>query len=63
MRTALLIMGIVSGALAVFVGWNAIPTEGVLLGIVWGLGFGLANWLVFYVAYKFFKWSRGGSKD
>lgn len=59
MRSALLIMGIVSGALAVFVGWNAIQTQGVLMGVAWGLGFGVANWLIFFVAFKFFKWSRG----
>lgn len=60
MRTALIVMGVVSGALAVFVGWNAVQTQGVLQGILWGLGFGVANWLVFFIAYRFFKWSRGG---
>ncbi len=59
MRSALIIMAVVSVGLAVFVAWNAIPVQGVLMGIVWGLIFGGANWLVFFGAYKFFKWTRG----
>ena len=60
MRIALIIMGIVSAGLAIFIGWNAIQTQGLIEGIAWGLGFGLANWVIFYIAYRFFKWSRGG---
>ncbi len=60
MRSALIIMGVVSAGLAIFVGWNAIQTQGVLMGIVWGLIFGAANWLVFLIAFLFFRWSRGG---
>lgn len=60
MRTALIVMGVVSAGLAIFVAWNAIQTQGVLMGIVWGLIFGAANWLVFLIAFLFFRWSRGG---
>lgn len=60
MRTALIIMGVVSAGLAIFVAWTAIQTQGVLMGIVWGLIFGAANWAVFLIAFLFFRWSRGG---
>ena len=60
MRTALIIMGVVSAGLAIFVAWTAIQTQGLLMGIVWGLIFGAANWVVFLIAFLFFRWSRGG---
>lgn len=60
MRTALIVMGVVSAGLAVFVGWNAVQTQGVLMGVVWGLIFGAANWVVFFIAFLFFRWSRRG---
>lgn len=60
MRTALIVMGVVSAGLAIFVAWNGIQTQGVVMGIVWGVIFGAANWLVFFIAFLFFRWSRGG---
>lgn len=60
MRTALIVMGVVSAGLAIFVGWTAIQTQGVLMGIVWGLIFGAANWVVFVIAFMFFRWTRRG---
>jgi uncharacterized membrane-anchored protein len=59
MRSALITMGVISLALAAFIAWNAVPTSGILKGSAVGGLFGLASWLVFYGAYRFFKWSRG----
>ena len=60
MRAGLIVMGVVSAGLAILVAWNGIQTQGLLMGIVWGLIFGAANWLVFFIAFMFFRWSRGG---
>lgn len=60
MRSALTVMGVVSAGLALFVAWTAIESQGVLMGIVWGLIFGAAIWIVFLIAFLFFRWSRGG---
>lgn len=59
MRSALIVMGVVSAGLAIWVAWNAIPSQGTLMGILWGLIFGAANWAVFFIAFMFFRWSRG----
>lgn len=60
MRSALIAMGVVSSGLALFVAWTAIESQGLLMGIVWGLIFGAAIWVVFLIAFLFFRWSRGG---
>ena len=60
MRSAMIVMGVVSAGLALFVAWTAIESQGVLMGIVWGLIFGAGIWIVFLIAFLFFRWSRGG---
>lgn len=58
-RSGLLVMGLVSVALAVFMGWQIYPAEGLGSAILWGLGFAAAIWAVFGVSLAFNTWVRG----
>jgi hypothetical protein len=58
-RTGLVAMGILSLALAGFMTWQLIPSEGVLRAILWGLGFAAAIWGVFFLSYLFNTRVRG----
>lgn len=57
-RTGLIAMGVLSLVLAAFMAWQLIPSEGVLGGILWGLGFAVAIWGVFFLSYAFNTWVR-----
>jgi len=59
MRTGLIVMALVSVALAVWIAWNAVPTQGTVNGILWGIGFGAAVWVVFLIALTFNRFVRG----
>ena len=58
-KTGLIVVGLVSLALAVFVAWTTAPGLGWGTAILLGLGFGLAMWGVFALAFGFNKWIRG----
>lgn len=47
-RTGLIVMTILSLALAVYTGWQLIPSQGVVKAVLWGLGAGVAIWAVFF---------------
>lgn len=58
-KTGLIIIGLVSLALATFIIWTMSPALGLGMAIIWGLGFGIAMWGVFALALGFNKWIRG----
>jgi sterol desaturase/sphingolipid hydroxylase (fatty acid hydroxylase superfamily) len=63
MRTALILMAIVSLGMAVLTAYNTIPSVGVWEGILWGLAFGGSLWLIFLVALLFHRFMRRGSNQ
>ena len=48
MRTGLIVITVVSIGMAVLTAWNAVKTQGMFEGILWGLGFGAAVWGAFF---------------
>ena len=58
MRTGLIVITIVSIGMAVFMGLPAYQAMG-LEGILWGLGFGVAIWVIFFGALLFNRFFRG----
>ncbi len=48
MRGGMVVMAIVSLALAVLIAWQVIPNNGWLEGIGWGLLFGALIWVIFF---------------
>lgn len=58
MRTGLIVITIVSIGMAIFMGWPAYQALGVE-GILWGLGFGVAIWIIFFGALYFNRLFRG----
>ena len=58
-RTGLIIMSLVSLALAIFITWTLSPALGLGEALLWGLGFGAAMWGVFALALAFNKRIRG----
>lgn len=58
-RNGFIYIGILSVALAVFTGWQLYPSEGLSRSIMFGLGFGVAIWIVFGVSLTFGEWMRG----
>jgi hypothetical protein len=48
MRGGMIIMAIVSLALAVLIAWQVMPSNGWLEGIGWGLLFGAMIWAIFF---------------
>ena len=48
MRGGMIIMAIVSLALAVLIAWQVIPNNGWLEGIGWGLFYGALIWAIFF---------------
>ena len=59
MRTGLIVMAVVSIGMGGLTAWSAVQTQGTLKGILWGLGFGAAVWVVFAVALMFNRVMRG----
>ena len=47
-RTALIIVAIISAAIAVLTAWQLIPSKGWLGGILWGLLYGALVWAMFF---------------
>jgi hypothetical protein len=59
-RTGRIIMIIGSLALVAYMTYQLEPPLGLAEALLWGLGFGLAMWTVFIIAYFFNKWLRRG---
>lgn len=51
-------MLVLSLVLAGFIVWQLYPSEGLLRSLLWGLGFGIAIWAVFYLSFAFNTWVR-----
>jgi hypothetical protein len=47
-RTALIILAIISAAIAVLTAWQLIPSKGWAEGILWGLLYGALVWAMFF---------------
>jgi hypothetical protein len=47
-RTALIILAIISAAIAVLTAWQLIPSKGWVEGILWGLLYGALVWAMFF---------------
>jgi hypothetical protein len=58
MRTGLIVISIVSIGMAIFMGWPAYQAMGIE-GILWGLGFGAAIWVIFFGAMYLNRLFRG----
>lgn len=58
MKTGLIVITIVSIGMAIFMGWPAYQAMGAE-GILWGLGFGAAIWVIFFGALYFNRLFRG----
>lgn len=57
-RTGLIVMTLMSLALAIYIIWQLYPVLG-MEAFLWGLGFGLSTWIVFALFYVFNTWVRG----
>lgn len=49
MRTGILLISVLSLAMAVLTAWQAVPLKGWLEGILWGVFFGGSIWVIFLV--------------
>ena len=58
-KNGFIYIGVLSLVLAVFMGWQLYPTEGLGRSIMWGLGFAVSIWLIFGVSLTFGEWMRG----
>jgi hypothetical protein len=58
-RTGVVAMGVLSLALAAFMTWQLIPSEGTVRALLWGFGFAAAIWGVFFLSYLFNTRVRG----
>lgn len=58
-RTGLIVISMISIALALFMIWQLQPVLGLGEALLWGLGFGVAIWGVFALALAFNRWVRG----
>lgn len=60
MRTGLIIICIISIAIGLFMGWTVYQIDNNFSeGILWGLGFGGAIWVIFFIALYFNRFVRG----
>lgn len=59
MRTGLIVMAVVSLGMGALTAWSGIQTQGTVKGLLWGLGFGAAVWVVFVIALLFNRFLRG----
>lgn len=59
MRTGLIVVTVVSIGLAILTMWTTVPAIGWAEGVLWGLGFGGAVWLVFVGFFFFNRLVRG----
>lgn len=50
MRTGLFASAVTSLMLAAWMMLQTVPSQGWLKGALWGLGFGLGSWLIFFAA-------------
>ena len=57
-RTGLFVIGALSLGMAAFTAWQLYPTEGLGGSLLWGIGFGVALWLVFFLSLAFNRWVR-----
>jgi len=58
MRSGLIVITVLSVGLAVLTAWTTVPALGWFEGLLWGLGFGIAVWLVFIGFLYFNLWVR-----
>ena len=59
MRTGVGLMTLLSLGMSVLTMMQTVPALGWVEGVLWGLGFGVAIWLVFVGFYFFTRWMRG----
>ena len=60
MRTGLVVITIVSIGMAVFMGWPVYQaTDSLAEGLLWGFGFGIAIWAIFFGAVYLNRLFRG----
>lgn len=57
-RTGFLIVGFVSLILIGLITWQLESALGLGEALLWGVGFGIAIWAVFFLAYSFNRWVR-----
>lgn len=55
-RSGMRALALVSLVLAIFVGWQVYPAGGLGQATLYGLGFGLSIWVVFFIMYRFNRW-------
>lgn len=58
-RTGMTAMAVISLGLAAFMVWQLLPSQGIVQALLWGVGFGVALWGVFYLSLAFNNWIRG----
>lgn len=58
-QTGLLAMILLTVGFAIFITWQLMPSEGFFGALLWGLGFALALWAIFGLAFAFNLWVRG----
>jgi type IV secretory pathway TrbD component len=62
-RTGRIIMIIGSLALVIFMTYQLAPALGLGEALLWGFGFGVAIWGVFFLSYAFNRWVRRRKGD
>lgn len=63
MRTGLIIVTVISIGMAILTAWMTVPAIGWVEGVLWGLGFGGAVWLVFVGFFFFNRFVRRGKSE
>jgi hypothetical protein len=63
MRTGLIVMGVASIGIAIFIAWQLVPSEGFWKGVGWGVVFGVAMWAIFAAGLLFNRWLRRGQNQ
>ena len=58
-RSGFIAIGVLSVVLAIFMGWQLYPSEGLMSAIGYGVGFAIALWIVFGVSLAFNHFVRG----
>lgn len=58
MRSGLMVIGMVSIGLFIYMTWQLYPTEGLDRALLWGLGFAVGIWVIFGLSLGFNTWLR-----
>ncbi len=56
--TSLVLTSLLSGAMAIYIGWQVTNQQGLGRGVVWGAIAGASIWVAFYGSYRFNRWMR-----